>query len=191
MDEQEWVKSWVSKLDKRLKTKMGPVVQVAAADQQRLIYAYEIGSYDGTTPSSTNSELYRTDLLVWELKDKESWVPRVVVETKLKSVTSHDALTYSAKAFTHKQVHPYLRYGLLIGNYGKHPLPSRLFRHGAHFDFMTCWEAEKATPSEWSELIEVLQEEFIASQDIEAMLAESRKKNRRHIKVVHKKLVLK
>jgi hypothetical protein len=51
---------------------------------------------------------YQTDLLISErLDDGEDWTPRVVVEFKLGSVTTHDALTYSAKAATHKNVHPY------------------------------------------------------------------------------------
>ena len=44
-------------------------------------------------------------------------------------VTTHDALTYSTKAATHKHVHPYLRYGFLAG--GIQTIPGRLIKHGA------------------------------------------------------------
>ncbi|GAI54911.1 unnamed protein product, partial [marine sediment metagenome] len=57
------------------------------------------------------------------------------IEGKINSVTTHGAITYSQKASTHKNVHPYLRYGILLGNRKHYPLPGRLFRHGAYFDF--------------------------------------------------------
>jgi hypothetical protein len=41
---------------------------------------------------------------------------RVIVEGKTKGATTHDALTYSDNAATHTRVHPYLRYGMLVGS---------------------------------------------------------------------------
>ncbi|GAB4286004.1 MAG: hypothetical protein Kow0081_4020 [Candidatus Dojkabacteria bacterium] len=63
------------------------------------------------------------------------------IEAKINSVTTHDAITYSQKAQTHKNVHSYLRYGILIGNRKDYALPGRLFRHGQHFDFMLSWKS--------------------------------------------------
>jgi hypothetical protein len=73
-------------------------------------------------------------LIAEELEAAAQWVPRVVVEFKLGSVTTHDALTYLAKAATHKNVHPYLRYGIIIGGLDG-PVPKRLVRHGHSFVF--------------------------------------------------------
>ena len=58
---------------------------------------------------------FETNLCVFETVGSESvQIPRVVMEFK-KSLSTHDVLTYSAKAARHKQVYPYLRYGLVIG----------------------------------------------------------------------------
>lgn len=81
----------------------------------------------------------QTDLSIVEHIDAERWTPRVVVEAKLGSVTTHDAITYSEKAATHRSVHPYLRYGIMLGEREHHPLPGRLYRHGAQFDFMVSF----------------------------------------------------
>ena len=57
---------------------------------------------------------FQTDLCVFE-KTKDVKLPRVVLEFKGK-ITTHDVLTYSAKARKHKQVYPYLRYGVVVSN---------------------------------------------------------------------------
>jgi hypothetical protein len=51
-------------------------------------------------------------------------IPRVVLEFKT-SISTHDVLTYSAKARKHKQVYPYLRYGLVASN--EAVVPGRFF----------------------------------------------------------------
>ncbi len=49
------------------------------------------------------------------------------METKANgSITTHDVITYSHKAATHRQVHPYLRYGILWVE-ENNILPGRLF----------------------------------------------------------------
>ena len=66
---------------------------------------------------------FQTDLCVFETKTVPSntangpksddvLIPRVVLEFK-SGISTHDVLTYSAKARKHKQVYPYLRYGLV------------------------------------------------------------------------------
>ena len=58
---------------------------------------------------------FETDLCVFETVGSEPVkIPRVVMEFK-QGLSTHDVLTYSAKATRHKQVYPYLRYGLVIG----------------------------------------------------------------------------
>jgi hypothetical protein len=48
-------------------------------------------------------------------------------------VTTHDVLTYSAKARKHKQVYPYLRYGLVASE--ETTVPGRVFTHNESLDF--------------------------------------------------------
>src|SRR5690606_30085073 len=61
---------------------------------------------------------FETDLCVFEkrvISGNEGEIieiPRVVLEFKT-SITTHDVLTYSAKAKQHKQIYPYLRYGII------------------------------------------------------------------------------
>ena len=49
------------------------------------------------------------------------------------SITTHDVLTYSAKATKHKQVYPYLRYGIVASS--ESSVPGRLFTHNESLDF--------------------------------------------------------
>src|SRR5271167_2443668 len=75
-----------------------------------LPYEIHVSHYIGESAQHPKTEPvhgYQTDLLIGEpLDDSMDWVPRVVVEFKLGNVTTHDALTYSTKAATHKNVHP-------------------------------------------------------------------------------------
>jgi len=110
-----------------------------------------VAAYENLSPVETNSSGYETDLLLYDKAGGSRWVPRVVVECKLGGVTTHDALTYSAKAFTHKHVHPYLRYGILVGDFGESTVQGRLFRHGAYFDFMLTWASAEPSQEQWDD----------------------------------------
>lgn len=85
-------------------------------------------------PSRGNSA-FQTDLCVFEKLSEDVSIPRVVMEFKT-SITTHDVLTYSAKATKHKQVYPYLRYGIVASNDSK--VPGRLFTHNQSLDFCAC-----------------------------------------------------
>jgi hypothetical protein len=98
-------------------------------------------------------------------------VPRVVVEFKLGKVTTHDALTYSTKAATHKNVHPYLRYGIVIGGFDK-AVPKRLIRHGQHFDFMATIASMTLSTQDRKRLIEILAKEVEASRALSALMSD-------------------
>lgn len=78
---------------------------------------------------------FQTDLCVFERKDDEIEIPRVVIEFKT-AITTHDVLTYSTKAGKHKQVYPYLRYGLLISK--AKSIPNRVYTHNEFLDFVVC-----------------------------------------------------
>jgi hypothetical protein len=78
---------------------------------------------------------FQTDLCVFEEKGEGIEVPRVVIEFK-PDVSTHDILIYSTKAGRHKQVYPYLRYGLLIARCES--IPKKVFTHNEFLDFVVC-----------------------------------------------------
>jgi hypothetical protein len=61
------------------------------------------------------------------------------VELKTRGVSTHDLLIYAAKAERHRQVYPYLRYGMLVLGDGSSALPSKVVRHGSAFDFVCVY----------------------------------------------------
>jgi hypothetical protein len=75
---------------------------------------------------------FQTDLCVFEVKANGLAIPRVAIEFKTR-ITTHDVITYSAKASKHKQVYPYLRYGLVASS--ESSVPGRLFTHNESLDF--------------------------------------------------------
>lgn len=75
---------------------------------------------------------FQTDLCIFEKLTPEILIPRVVIEFKTK-ITTHDILTYNAKAAKHKQIYPYLRYGILAS--GEKEVPGRVFTHNESLDF--------------------------------------------------------
>ena len=183
MKETEWAKLVAERLNSELSS-------VCVETGKKLIYANEIVEY-GEREASYNEMAYETDILVYEEDSKRSWKPRIVIETKVGSVTTHDAITYSQKSATHKYIHPYLRYGIFLGHRGHYPLPGRLFRHGAHFDFMISWQDYEPGDYEWNALTNILKKEITASRQLEEMLFNSRSKNRKRYFVLHKPLVTK
>ena len=105
-------------------------------------------------------------------------------------MTTHDAITYSEKASTHKRVHPYLRYGIILGNRGTYPLPGRLFRHGLHFDFMASWIDFEPTENELNILTAILLDETKASRKLQKMIFESQSSSRKRYTALHRPLRL-
>lgn len=77
---------------------------------------------------------FQTDLCIFEKKE-DIEIPRVVLEFKPR-ITTHDVLTYSAKARKHKQVYPYLRYGFVVSEVGF--VPRRFFIHNDALDFFAA-----------------------------------------------------
>ncbi|MET2985544.1 hypothetical protein [Aureibaculum conchae] len=187
MTEREWVKSICEDLEKELKIFND---NLRVNESKKLPYSSEVLEYKDDQPFRQNYLKYETDFLVYEVLDECLWKPRVIIEAKINSITTHDAITYSQKAQTHKNVHPYLRYGILIGNRKHHPLPGRLFRHGQHFDFMQSWKSYESDNSEWLQLIEILKSEIEASYALEEIIFNSRAKNRVKYTLLHRPLRL-
>ena len=161
--------------------------EIGVATGRKLAYASEIIAY-GDGGNHVSEMPFETDILLYEAH-ADSWQPRVVIETKIKKITTHDAITYSQKAAAHKFVHPYLRYGIFIGKRGEYPLPGRLFRHGAHFDFMISWQDYTPADYESSALRGILKQEIEASRKLEEMLFNSRSSNRQRYYSLHRLLV--
>lgn len=187
--EREWVSGLISKLEDGLNSQLGSDAPVSVSEQYRLAYTNEIERYTDGEPHTCTRAGYETDILVRDV-DGQEWVPRVVIETKLNRVTTHDALTYSSKAATHKHVHPYLRYGILIGNWGGGAFPTRLFRHGAYFDFMMTWASLEPAENEWSKWLEVVSAEVVASRRVQQLLTTSRRGSKKIYHLVHRPLYL-
>ena len=152
-------------------------------------YAQEILSYDlDFKKDREHTSAFETDLLIYE---KEEFIkPRIIIESKINNVSTHDAITYSYKAQSHKNVTPYVRYGIMLGNRKHYPLPGRLFRHGTNFDFMISFKDFILSDDERTTFIELIKKEISYSQKMEEMIYESRYKNRMHYYILQKELRL-
>lgn len=154
-------------------------------------YANEILSYDSNFKIKDSKQTpFETDLLIYEKVD-DTIKPRVVIEAKILKVTTHDAITYSYKAQNHKNVTPYLRYGIMLGKRETYPLPGRLFRHGANFDFMISFIDYELNQNEVEAFIELLKKEIAYSKQLEEMIYQSRNKDRNRYFILQKELHLK
>jgi hypothetical protein len=74
---------------------------------------------------------FKTDLCIFEHVAGIE-LPRVVIEFKAR-ITTHAILTYSAKARKHRQIYPYLRYGIIMA--GEGTIAGRVFVHNEALDF--------------------------------------------------------
>jgi len=92
---------------------------------------------------------FQTDLLIIR---KDEQLPLVVIETKYGGFSTHDVLTYSTKAQKHKEIYPYLRYGLVVG--GTNKITNKFFVHNIGFDFAIA--LEKIDDSAINELIDTV-----------------------------------
>lgn len=183
--EREWVRRVAARLQQELPSLDG--TQLIAVDGRKLFYTNEVEAYSTDGHGRSRSSSYETDLLVADVED-DCWIPRLVVECKLGRVTTHDALSYSAKAFTHKHVHPYLRYGFLAGALPH--LPTRLIKHGAHFDFMATWALEEPPRLQWMSFVETVQDEVRASRTLQRIFSNSRHMRNEKLHLLRRRLVL-
>lgn len=187
MNEKQWVAMVVDRLNSETRiARRG----LRAEQGKKISYAKETRRYSGKERAETSENEFQTDILVSEIGKDQDWTPRVVIEAKVDSITTHDAITYSQKAALHKSVHPYLRYGIMLGSRAHYPLPGRLYRHGAHFDFMLSWVNFKPTDAEWDALVRLVGQEAAASSALEEMLYESHKPDREYYTLLHKKLIV-
>lgn len=186
MNENEWTQQICDKLQSYLKKN-----SLYAKTLQNIPYSQEILDYsDEWEPEDLSPTSFETDLVIYEIENGRI-KPRVIIEAKLKSVTTHDAITYSYKAEKHKSITPYLRYGIMIGDRQDYPLPGRLFRHGTNFDFMFSFSQVDPSNAEWKTFKEMILKEVEYSRITEEMLHESRKKDRKRYYMLQKQLFVK
>jgi hypothetical protein len=108
---------------------------------------------------------FQTDLCVFERLADDLQVPRMVLEFKTRAST-HDVLTYSAKARRHKQIYPYLRYGLIVGR--KETIPKRFFVHNEALDF--CVASRAFNRNEFPTAIKkIVNREISTSRELEGI----------------------
>jgi hypothetical protein len=131
-------------LCKTLKAKFEPAY--AVSEKKALLYKIHLDPDLHIQPApSTGAEIqpkrgvyaFETDLLVEHARR-----PLVVFELKL-GISSHDVITYSAKAAKHKEIYPFLRYGLLIG--GQASVDARFFTHNFDLDFVLAMSLDDTT----------------------------------------------
>jgi len=187
--EKAWVRSLKPLLGSALRAASKGAWKVQVDAGEKLTYAYEILRYGKDGPGVMHGGRYETDLLIYDSRENGDWIPRVVLACKRGSVTTQDALTHSAKAEAHKRVHPYVRYGILVGDFDT-AIPGRLIRHGAHFDFMMAWAAAKPDRAEWRGLVGVLRKEVAASRALQLLLTERQIRGRARFRLVHRALRL-
>jgi hypothetical protein len=111
------------------------------------------------------SSAFETDLCIFEDVTEGVCIPRVVIEFKT-SITTHDVLTYSAKAERHKRIYPYLRYGMLASS--EKMVPGRAFTHNEALDFF--FAAAELTEEQFAaEFLSLLEHEVRASRLLQAI----------------------
>ena len=180
---------WVAKMREMLYPEISrSLPEIEIFEGSEIPYGYELRMM-GDQPD-VNKISFRTDMALIEKVDS-NWKPRVIVEAKVRSVTTHDAITYAQKSVKHKAVFPYLRYGVMLGNRKHYPLPGRLYRHGEQFDFMISFRGYDITSKEKETFIELLYDEIKASRELEHILYDSRSRDRTYYNLLHRKLVLK
>src|SRR5271157_5212425 len=167
MNEQQWVELIILRLRASL------VGSSLLIEQGKMVpYAHDILYYSATGKPYYRQRKYETDILISDKATDNTTKPRLIVEAKINSLTTHDAITYSQKAFAHKHIHPYLRYGIILGRH--HALPGRLFRHGVHFDFMQSFVDFEPTVEEWENFLRIAKDEIENSFVLEDVILNTR-----------------
>ena len=187
MKENDWTKSICELLQKQ---DLGDNIYIDVL--KKIPYAFEISSFnrDWEVESENFRETsFETDMVIYE-KYNDRIVPRVIIESKVGTVSTHDAITYSHKAMYHKNVIPFVRYGIMLGARETYPLPGRLFRHGTNFDFLFSFVDYLPSEKEVSTFVEMVKKEITYSRQIEEILTNSRSRNRKRYYMLQKEFHL-
>jgi len=122
------------------------------------------------TQPTRGQSAFETDLCVFERRTANLRIPRVVLEFK-PGLSSHDVLTYSTKARKHKQVYPYLRYGLVVARHSA--VPGRFYTHNEALDF--CLAVKDLPARTLADVLSrLLKKEIACSRCLQVMAFEPR-----------------
>ena len=114
MKETSWVKDILQPSIQKIVSAMGDE-SLQVLTRKKLPYAGCVTRYEkNNKPSELEMQSYETDILITETFSNLSWCPRVLIETKLETITTHDAISFGQKACTHKNIHPYRPLNLLM-----------------------------------------------------------------------------
>lgn len=125
---------------------------------------------DFRTPKRGKSA-FQTDICVFERVGEVDF-PRVVIEFKT-HITTHDIITYSAKAGNHKKIYPHLRYGILMSELDS--IPNRVFTHNEHLDFAIAASNYKSGAKLTDLCTRLLKDEIEVSKTLEAIHFDNKK----------------
>lgn len=154
---------------------------------ERVPYSVNIKGYEN------NKEIlevmkYEVDLLIKEKRDNSS-IPRLIIESKYRKITTHDVITYNNKAKAHKSLYSGLRYGLMIGNNVEKNISPRIINHSSEFDFMFAFPSEMPTDEEWKTFVEIVKRNLEVSNKLENIISDRRKKEKKRYYCIEKKFV--
>ena len=185
--ENEWTKSICDLLTQQ---DLGKDIYIDVL--KKIPYAFEISSFNEdweVGDEDFDKTSFETDMVVYE-KTNGKIIPRVIIESKIGTVTTHDAITYSHKAMYHKNVIPFVRYGIMLGDRETYPLPGRLFRHGTNFDFLFSFVDYIPSEKETLTFVDMMKREITYSRQFEEILSNSRSRNRKRYFMLQKEFHL-
>lgn len=191
--ETQWVQSIAGLIREHLGKVYPAGEPVSVEADVNLASGYQILDY--TDKSARHSVLFhKADLVVLEetpgSKGSKKWTPRVAMECKFGELTSKEALAYNARAEQFKSVHPYLRYGLLIGGFDGLSLPVRTIKHGVQFDFIVAWEGHEPKGMTRERLGAIIVAEVDASRVLTSLLMKEGTALLGPVRMVHRPLTL-
>ena len=132
----------------------------------------ELSIKDTANPKRGQSA-FQTDICIFEKINSVEY-PRVVIEFKT-NITTHDIITYSAKAGRHKRIYPGLRYGLLASEIKA--IPNRFFIHNENIDFFITAEEYKDEKKLLKMIKELVEKEISTSRTLEKIYYDDSKFN--------------
>lgn len=153
---------------------------------ERVPYSVTINGYKDNKEDISLMK-YEVDLLIKEKRDNYS-IPRLIIESKYKKITTHDVITYSNKAKAHKKLYNGLRYGIMVGNSNEKNINSRLINHGDDFDFMFIFDAERPNDKEWNVFLDIVKRNLESADEIENVFNDGRKKDKKRYFCVEKNI---
>lgn len=146
-----------------------------AVAKRKLRYAMPILAYgpdQEPVPGGHRTNAFETDLMIYDRHGDAGWIPLVVAEFKHQTVNSHEIIAYGQKAAAHRSLHPYLRYGLVVGGRRGRFSP-RLVTHGNAFDFLAILPSDREEAA-FADLAAVLAEEVEAARQLRSILETGR-----------------